>query len=187
VFPMTTSNYSASRQAPRQVILCDETGRPLGSADLHAAHSGQGQLHLAFSVYVFRPDFRALLIQQRSSAKRLWPLIWANTCCSHLREGEYLLEAGQRRLREEMGLNCELSAGPEFAYRAEDPLGRGVEHEFDQILIGTSSWDPSPDSDEVAAWQWIEFADLQCRMHEHPEQFAPWFHLGLPLLLSTRR
>jgi isopentenyl-diphosphate delta-isomerase len=186
VFPMTSINQTSPIHLPRHVILCDEAGRPQGTADLAAAHSGEGQLHLAFSVYVFRPSRQSLLIQQRSAAKRLWPLTWANTCCSHLREGELLLEAGRRRLREELGLDCELIPGPEFVYRAVDPQGHGVEHEFDQLLIGTSDSDPTPNADEVTAWRWVELAELQRQMHDQPEQFAPWFHLGLPLLLSPR-
>jgi isopentenyl-diphosphate delta-isomerase len=181
---MTNSEPSPVIPSPRHVILCDENGRPHGTADLAAAHSGQGQLHLAFSVFIFRSDRQALLIQQRSVGKRLWPLIWANTCCSHLRDGETFLEAGRRRLREEMGLDCELRAGPSFVYRAMDPQGRGVEHEFDQILVGASNCEPTTDPDEVAAWQWIELSELKRRMCSQPEQFAPWFHLGLPLLIA---
>src|SRR4029077_7014586 len=92
--------------AARHVVLCDAAGRPHGTAEIVAAHSGEGQLHLAFSVFVFTPDRRSLLIQQRSREKRLWPLAWANTCCSHPRPGETAVEAGQRRLGEEMGFTC---------------------------------------------------------------------------------
>lgn len=84
-----------------------------------------------------------------------------------------------------MGLSCELAPGPEFVYRAADPQGRGVEHEFDKILLGTSDSDPVPDPAEVAAWQWIELAELEREMREQPEQFAPWFHLGLAKVLSA--
>jgi isopentenyl-diphosphate delta-isomerase type 1 len=183
---MTNLNQSAPVQSPRHVILCDESGRPQGTADLVGAHGGQGQLHLAFSVYIFRPDRSALLIQQRSLAKKLWPLVWANTCCSHLREGETFLDAGRRRLREEMGLEGELAPGPEFVYRAVDPNGHGVEHEFDRTLLGVSESDPTPDPTEVASWKWIDINDLVRSMRDQPNQFAPWFHLGLPKVLSYR-
>lgn len=166
----------------RTVILCDTTGRATGSAEIVAAHSGEGQLHLAFSVYVFNRERTALLIQQRSVGKPLWPLVWANTCCSHPRAGEKLVESGRRRLMEEMGIDCELAPGPEFVYRASDPQGRGVEHEYDIILTGTHSGDPMPNPDEVAAWRWANLDSLIVEMRERPEQFAPWFHTGLRLL-----
>jgi len=168
-----------STSALRRVILCDERGRPTGSAELSVAHSGHGQLHLAFSVYVFSPDRRSLLIQQRSKQKSLWPLAWANTCCSHVREDEDIVIAARRRLREEMGIACDLARGPEFVYQAYDSRGRGVEHEYDVILIGTSDSDAQPDPAEVAAWKWIELERLRHEMRERPECFAPWFHLGL--------
>jgi isopentenyl-diphosphate delta-isomerase len=170
----------------RQVILCDESGRPTGSADIHEAHSGQGQLHLAFSVYILSPDRTKVLIQQRSAEKRLWPLVWANTCCSHPREGETAIEAGQRRLSEELGMTCELSIGSAFVYRAEDPAGRGVEHEYDVILIGTATGNPVPDPAEVADWKWAEIKSLRLDMRDHPERYAPWFHQGLARVLEGK-
>jgi isopentenyl-diphosphate Delta-isomerase len=172
-------------EPPRQVILCDVTGCPTGTAEIVAAHTGEGQLHLAFSVYVFSPDRRSLLVQQRSREKRLWPLAWANTCCSHPRAGEEPVEAGRRRLREEMGIACDLTPGPAFVYRAEDPAGRGVEHEYDVILIGTYTGDPMPDPAEVAAWKWLPVAELRRDMQQRPERYAPWFHLGLPKVLPS--
>jgi isopentenyl-diphosphate delta-isomerase len=166
------------------VVLCDDAGRPIGTADKSAAHDGSGQLHLAFSVFVFRPDGRSMLIQRRSDLKRLWPMVWANSCCSHPRQGEPIMEAAQRRLREELGMSCELTRGPEFVYRAIDPNGAGVEYEYDVTILGFSPADPRPDPAEVAEWRWIDVDTLQCEMTAHPERFAPWFHLGLPRVLS---
>ena len=111
--------------------------------------------------------------------KRLWPLVWANTCCSHPREGEIAIAAGQRRLREEMGFTCPLVLGPEFVYRALDPQGRGVEHEYDITLLGIYDDDPVPDPAEVAAWAWVEVDELQRDLQTRPERYTPWLHLGL--------
>jgi isopentenyl-diphosphate Delta-isomerase len=169
---------------PRTVILCDDRGRPTGTADLLEAHTGQGRLHLAFSVYVFKPDHRSILIQQRAGGKMLWPLVWANACCSHPRPGESPTEAGRRRLKEELGIDCDLKVGPAFVYRADDPAGRGVEHEYDILLTGTTDADPVPDPNEVAAWQWMDVDALRKDMRERPERYAPWFHQGLPMLLG---
>jgi isopentenyl-diphosphate delta-isomerase len=169
---------------PRQVILCDEAGRPTGTADILEAHTGTGRLHLAFSVYVFKPDWRSILVQERAPGKMLWPHVWANTCCSHPRAGEAPVDAGRRRLREELGMDCDLEVGPAFVYRAEDPAGRGVEREFDILLFGTSNADPVPDPNEVAAWQWMNVDALRKEMGDRPELYAPWFHRGLPIVLA---
>ena len=50
--------------------------------DIYIGHQGQGKLHRAFSVFLFNTK-NELLMQQRSKEKILFPLYWANTCCSH--------------------------------------------------------------------------------------------------------
>ncbi len=84
-----------------------------------------------------------------------------------------------------MGVACELTRGPEFVYRAADPHGRGVEHEYDITLVGTFAGDPVPDPAEVAAWKWMDIDELRDDMNAHGEQYAPWFHLGLPKVVAA--
>lgn len=174
---------------PRTVTLVNEDNQPLGMADLMEAHTGKGLLHRAFSVYVFNPDRSRILIQQRSKEKMLWPLIWANTCCSHPFENEEAIAAGQRRLQEELGFSVPLLPKGVFVYRAEDPSGRGVEHEHVTILVGYAPDDlhVKPHRDEIAEWKWIELTALQVDMAKNPHRYAPWFHQGLDILLSTTR
>ncbi len=167
------------------VLLCTEDGTPMGTAERETAHASPGQLHRAFSVFVFRNGRRELLIQQRSKDKALFPLIWANTCCSHLQEGEILPDAAQLRLHQELGFTCPLSEGPSFVYRADDPEGRGTEYEYDTILLGNMTGDPPLHADpaEVSAVKWISTEELTKDMHTHPAQYAPWFHLALAMIM----
>jgi isopentenyl-diphosphate delta-isomerase len=64
------------------------------------------------------------------------PLLWTNTCCSHQRDGETNIQAGSRRLFEEMGFNTELKELFNFIYKA--PFDNGLtEHErsrYDWVL-----------------------------------------------------
>lgn len=172
---------------PPVIILTDESGNPTGSMDIVAAHTAPGHLHKAFSIYIFRNNRKEILIQKRSATKMLWPLIWANTCCSHPREHESPLEAGARRLREECGFTCPLTDSGSFVYRAEDPEGRGVEHEHVTLLVGNLENDLSlhPNPDEIAELKWIAIDVLQEDMKKHPEHYAPWFHLGLKKTLVS--
>lgn len=167
----------------RTVTLVNEQGSAIGEADILDAHTGEGKLHRAFSVFVFSPDKSMLMIQKRSKEKMLWPLIWANTCCSHPLKDETPVQAGQRRLKEELGFTCELHEGPSFVYRAQDGA-RGVEHEHDTILLGTANKDiiVKPNPAEVAEWKWIARAELAQAMKNHPDDYAPWLHIGLPLI-----
>ena len=165
----------------RTVILVDQENNAIGTEEIVAAHSGDGQLHRAFSVYVFRNFGKEILIQKRSSKKMLWPLIWANSCCSHPLEGESPEQAGKRRLQEELGFTCDLKAVCSFVYRAEDPQKRGVEHEYVTVLLGLvdETVKVVPDPDEVVDTDWISLQVLKKDMRLDPLKYAPWFHLGM--------
>lgn len=165
----------------RTVTLIDESGNAVGTADLLDAHTGEGKLHLAISVYIMNPERTSMLIQRRSSQKMLWPLFLANAACSHPLEGETPIEAGERRILEELGLRTSLKECGVLLYRAEDP-GRGVEHEYDILLIGTADelTPLHPDPAEVAETRWVVITELTRDMKDHPEKYAPWFHLGFP-------
>lgn len=171
----------------REVILTDEHGNPTGLQEIVKAHTGSGSLHKAFSVYVFRSGLREILIQKRSAQKMLWPLIWANTCCSHPFPGEAPLEAGRRRLREECGIDCDLKESGDLVYRAEDPQGRGVEHEHVTLLLGTVGPEaaPVPNPEEIAEIKWMAVTDVLSDMERKPEDYAPWFRLGLTQILAS--
>lgn len=171
----------------KTVILVDTDNNPLGTCEIVAAHTGEGKLHRAFSVYVFRKKGKEILIQKRSTKKMLWPEIWANSCCSHPLEDESPEVAGRRRLHEEMGFICPMKSVCSFVYRAEDPSKRGVEHEYVTILLGLADDDVAvkPDPDEVAEWKWIPVEELREDMKLHPSRYAPWFHLGMNAITES--
>jgi isopentenyl-diphosphate delta-isomerase len=54
-----------------------------------------------FSVFFIKCK-NEIMLQQRAHHKYHSPLLW-NTCCSHQRAGETNIQAGSRRLFEEMG------------------------------------------------------------------------------------
>lgn len=169
----------------REVVLTDEQGTPTGTAEIIAAHTGDGQLHKAFSVFVFRNNGAELLIQQRNPGKMLFGGLWANTCCSHPLPGEELEAAGMRRLQEELGFTCDLTAGDSFVYKAEDG-DKGVEYEHDTVLIGSvDDVEISPDPEEIADHKWVDIMELQADIAENPDGYAPWFPLALDLVLQT--
>lgn len=158
------------------LILVDETDREVGHASRSRCHEGSGLLHRAFSLFIFN-DRGELLIQQRSAAKRLWPLYWSNSCCSHPRRAESMESAIHRRLHEELGLDCLLHFLFKFQYQAQFD-GAGAEHELCSVYIGRSSAPVRANREEIAAWRWVSPRALDGQMRdEGGERFTPWFRL----------
>jgi isopentenyl-diphosphate delta-isomerase len=158
-----------------RVILVDPEDREVGTEEKLDAHRS-GHLHRAFSIFLFDRQGR-LLLQQRALSKYHSAGLWSNTCCSHPRPGEHVLEAAQRRLREELGVNCALEPAFGFVYRAS--LGNGlIEHEYDHVLVGRFDGRPEPDPNEVAAWRWAEPAGVRADLLENPARYAAWFPLA---------
>ena len=164
----------------KKLILVDEKDRVKGYASWQACHQGEGRLHRAFSIYIFN-DKGELLIQKRSQKKPLWPGFWANSCCSHPRQGERVLAAAQRRLKEELGFSCPLKKVGRFVYRGR--YGRkGSEYESCWVLQGKWEGKVKPNPEEVAEWRWVDPRELEKEMREKPESFAPWFKMGWKLV-----
>src|SRR5690606_1423256 len=164
-----------------RVIIVDQADREVGTADKMRVHR-DGELHRAFSIFVFRPDGR-LLLQQRALSKYHSGGLWSNTCCSHPEPGETVQEAAHRRLREELGFDCELEPAFTFIYRAQ--LGPALyEHELVHVLVGRSAAAADPDPREVMALRSVPLAQLEREVAEEPERFTGWLAIALRHLLS---
>lgn len=156
------------------VILVNQQDEQIGLMPKMEAHE-RALLHRAFSVFIFN-DKNELMLQQRALDKYHSPGLWTNTCCSHQREGESNIEAGKRRLQEEMGFEVELKESISFIYKA--PFDNGLtEHEFDHILVGKYDGMPSINSDEVANWKWMTLEAVKVDMEFQPEQYTAWFKI----------
>lgn len=154
-----------------KVILVNESDEQIGLMGKLEAHE-KALLHRAFSVFILNGN-NEVMLQQRAAHKYHSPLLWTNTCCSHQREGESNIEAGTRRLREEMGFSTELRELFHFIYKA--PFDNGLtEHELDHVLIGFYKGQPDINPDEVADWKWMHIDELKSDMESHPEKYTVW-------------
>ena len=157
-----------------KVILVNELDEKIGLMPKLEAHE-KALLHRAFSVFVFNDD-NELMLQQRALHKYHSPGLWTNTCCSHQRDGETNIEAGKRRLVEEMGFVTDLEETISFIYKA--PFDNGLtEHELDHVMVGKYNDVPVINEDEVADWKWMPLEDVKADIEQHPKNYTEWFKI----------
>jgi isopentenyl-diphosphate delta-isomerase len=158
------------------LILVDDADREVGHLDKARCHAGRGVLHRAFSLLIFN-GHGELLLQQRASSKRLWPLYWSNSCCSHPRRSESMETAVHRRLREELGVSCPLRFLFKFRYQAQFD-DSGAENELCSVFIGRTALPPRVNRQEIMAWRWVSADALEAEMAgADAGKFTPWFRL----------
>lgn len=156
------------------VILVNEKDEQIGLMPKMEAHE-KAVLHRAFSVFIFNNN-NELMLQQRALDKYHSPGLWTNTCCSHQRDGETNIQAGTRRLQEEMGFVVDLQESISFIYKA--PFENGLtEHEYDHILIGKYNDSPHINLEEVANWKWMPLEAVRKDMNLHPQLYTEWFKI----------
>ena len=155
---------TASPGAGELVVLLDEDGNAIGTADKAAVHTDETPLHLAFSCYVF-DDASRLLITRRALGKATFAGVWTNSVCGHPAPGESLTEAVRRRARDELGLLVtELQLVlPRFRYDARAADGV-LENEICPVFVARcddpSTLTPNPTEVEESAWVfWPDFRD----------------------------
>ena len=170
-----------------QVILVTEDDQPIGSMDKVEAHRGQGKLHRAISVYLFRKDSQnleqlQLLVQQRSAKKIVGAGQWANTVCGNVRPEESYQECALRRLKEELGITT-AQIKPLYKFRYQVACNDEFsENEIDQVFIGWYDGKIDPNLDEVQTTDWVdwpEILDERKGQHYLDKILAPWFLIML--------
>jgi len=157
-----------------KVILVDQEDNIIGTMPKMEAHE-KALLHRAFSVFILNKKGK-LMLQQRALNKYHSPALWTNTCCSHQRIGENNLEAGRRRLKEEMGFTTPLEELFSFTYKA--PFDNGLtEYELDHVMLGYYNGLPKINSEEVASWKWMSLAKIKIDIEKNPEYYTAWFKI----------
>ncbi len=151
------------------VVLVDENDKQVGTEEKLKAHQ-EGKLHRAISVFIFNSQ-KQLLLQRRALTKYHSAGLWTNTCCSHPRPQEEILASAHRRLKEEMGFDCELKKIFNFKYKVDFDNGL-IEHEFDHVIIGYYEQNPIPNLNEVDSYKWVDLFSLEEDIKNNPELYS---------------
>lgn len=163
------------------LILVDDNDVPLGKMEKELVHK-KGLMHRAFSVFIFNTNGE-MLLQQRADTKYHSAGLWTNTCCSHPRWGEELQEAVKRRLKEEMGLDCEATYLFSFKYKVELE-NEMIENEFDHVFSGVSNQIPILNFNEVKDFKYQKVDEIRKQIKDSPEKFTYWFKHSIEKVLQ---
>ncbi|QKW48921.1 isopentenyl-diphosphate Delta-isomerase [Streptomyces buecherae] len=167
------ASLPASAAQPIMLELVDEDGNTIGTAEKLSAHQAPGQLHRAFSVFLF-DDRGRLLLQQRALSKYHSPGVWSNTCCGHPYPDEPPFVAAARRTGEELGAApLLLREAGRVRYNHPDPASGLVEQEYNHLFAGLIGTDLRPDPEEIADTAFVTPDELDKLRAERT--FSAWF------------
>lgn len=171
---MSSVPYAPTRE---RVVLLDDGGAPIATADKSLVHHDATPLHLGFSCHVLDGAGR-LLVTRRALVKLTWPGVWTNSVCGHPAPEEPVEDAAARRAGTELGITIDdvEVVVPDFRYRAVDDSGV-VENELCPVLVGRTHDEPRPDPSEVLAYRWVEPEHLAAALQLTPWAFSPWLVL----------
>jgi isopentenyl-diphosphate delta-isomerase len=154
------------------VVLVDENDNQTGLMEKLEAHR-KAMLHRAVSVFIIDSTGEWIL-QKRAHHKYHSKGLWTNTCCTHPLPGESEEESANRRLMEEMGIQCSLKKLFTFIYK--EKMGSGLtEYEYDHVFYGISDNPPVINTDEVESWLKISFDKLHQSVIDQPDLYTYWF------------
>ena len=137
------------------IDVVDAGDRVLKSAPRQLVHA-EKWLHRAVHVFVFNAAGQ-LFLQKRSSTKTSAPNKWVSSCSGHVDAGEGYLQAAQRELGEEIGLQLSCDALQAIFKESPCPATGG---EFVWVYTCQSEGPFVLDPEEVSDGQWIDRADL---------------------------
>ena len=164
------------------LILVDKNDNPIGREEKVKCHLPNGILHRAFTALIFDKEGK-LVLTKRSSEKMLWPGDWDGTVASHPRESETYVSSGERRMPEELGINCKLDYLFKFEYHVPYK-DVGSENEICGTLIGIIE-DPSlckKIEGEIDEVRLITPRELFDELNKNPEIYCPWMIIALEFL-----
>ena len=167
------------------VILVDENDNPIGKEEKVKCHLPNGKLHRAFTALIFNSEEK-LLLTKRGDGKMLWPGDWDGTVASHPRESETYVSSAERRMPEEIGINCEMNYVNKFEYHVPYK-SVGSENEICGTLIGTvDSFDESSlIKDEISEIKWVDPHELKNELEQNKDTYCPWMVIALYFLADS--
>lgn len=164
------------------LILVDKNDNAVGTEEKVKCHLPDGKLHRAFTALIFDKDGK-LVLTRRSSEKMLWPGDWDGTVASHPRKDENYVSSAERRMPEEIGIDCKMDYLFKFEYHV--PYKNiGSENEICGTLLGIVDREQKFNliPEEISEIKWTDPEQLTVELKNRPQIYCPWMLIALFLL-----
>jgi isopentenyl-diphosphate delta-isomerase len=169
------------------LILVDENDNPIGTEEKTKCHLPKGKLHRAFTAFLFDKN-GSLVLTRRAKEKMLWPGDWDGTVASHPRKSETYVSSAERRMPEEIGIQCKLDYLFKFEYHVPYK-DIGSENEICGTLVGIidDSTQFHVVKNEIDEIKLVSADDMYSELQNNPERYCPWMLIALELLNKSEK
>jgi isopentenyl-diphosphate delta-isomerase len=169
-----------------EIVLVNNQNEVLGTAPKISSHNANTPLHRAFSVFLFNKKGE-LLLQQRSRTKKTFPLVWSNSFCGHPTINESNVQAAERRMPFEIGIeNVEIfEIISDYRYRTS--MNGIYENEICPVLVCFTDKKPITNNDEVENIRWTAWNNFLKEIEDKNSVFSLWSKEEARLLAQNEK
>lgn len=157
------------------VDIVNEKNEIIGKAKRGEAHK-KGLIHRALSVLVLNSKGQ-ILLQQRSKHTKVHPLSWDLSTSEHLLSGEDYIQAGQRSVKEELGIEVKVTPVSKTSLQKREYKLKEktiFENEIVMMLFTVHDGPFSIDPVEVHKVNFFTIGEIE-QLIKLREKFTPWF------------
>lgn len=152
-----------------RVQFVDENDNPIGAGPREEAW--EKGIALRHAYIVLRDKDGNFLLQQRSQLKKKNPGRYTYAATGHVDEGESYDEAAVRELKEEVGIDANLTLIDKSSYMSDEVNAQvfiaiysgEIDHDVQLVL----------DPEEVSGTRWFTKTELDEAVSKTPESFSP--------------
>ena len=135
----------------------------------------QGLWHRAVVLFVIN-DLDEVLLQKRSSTKKMWPNLWDITAGGHVLTNEFGYEAIIRETKEEINLDLKREDLTFIGCTISKNINNGlIDNHFNEFYVVHKNIDINTltiDANEVSALKWISKDELITKIHNNYEDIT---------------
>ncbi|MFH1977788.1 MAG: NUDIX domain-containing protein [Candidatus Aenigmatarchaeota archaeon] len=164
------------------VDVVDEHNNVVGEATKRECHE-KGLWHRAADILLFNKQGK-LLIQKRSPGKDLNPNLMCSSASGHLQKGDSYEEGAKRELKEELGIECELTPIIKYIMEIFYSDGRIDKEHVMLFLCNYDGGEFKIDKEEVASIQFLSIDEIEEMIKKNKNQFTNGFLLDFQHFLD---